>query len=171
VFGFGLRWVDQLFAEFPNHFLQGESFARLVPDAGDAESFGCVDVLWRRFSGQDNDRQFFEFFFGAHPFQELQAGLIAEAEVGDKDVGKWKARPVGIHAGPDEVGAGFAGVAADECIARSIREGASNEQRVVRVVLKDEKRRSKILFHCGNRLACVSAREMGKAPEFVEWKG
>ena len=67
--------------------------------------------------------------------------------------------PVGIHSGADEIGAGFAGVAADKRAAGGVGKCAADEKSVVRVVLEYQEGRSKILvFHSeGKLLQCAKA--------------
>lgn len=163
-------WTNEFLAEFANHSLKFNCVAGFVPDARNAQIFRGGNVFGSRFAGEDNDRQIFKFLFAAHPLQELQAGFVAEAQVRDENVRKWKARAVGIHSGADEIGAGFAGVAADEGGAGRISERAADEERVVGVILQHEKSRPKFLFHCDNRLARAVSWEMRKAPESAAWK-
>lgn len=142
-----------------------DGIARFVPNARDSERFCGSEIFLRGFPGENNYRELFKFFLAAQPFEKLQARFVTEPQIGDENIGKGKARAVCIHSSADEISACFAGVTADEGMASCVREGAPNEQRVVRVVFQNEKGRPKFLFHCANRLARAVSWEMRKAPE------
>ena len=123
--------------------------AGFAEDAEGAELFGGFHFALGGAAGEDDDGDFLEGRGFAEPFEEVHAGFFADSDVADDGFWEGKFGAVGIHAGAKEVGAGFAGVAADEdehVLVLFLREGAADQEGVVGVVFDDEKGSTAILF-------------------------